>query len=262
MTSVKSFMFVAGRLLLLLLFGAVFLGCGQSAFRESRFVPEPGDLLFQDLDSGPLCEAIEKVTTGYQGANFSHVGIAAKDERGRLVVIEAVPSGVEVTPLPSFLGRSLDKTRRPKVVAGRLKAPYRHLIPSALDEALALKGRPYDKVFAFDNQAYYCSELVYEVFRRANGNVALFAAQPMTFKDPDTGRTLPAWERYFAGLGVAVPEGEPGINPGAISRSDVLTIFFGAYGTPSKSRLSSTSGPDSDSAAARLIRRRERNCNG
>jgi hypothetical protein len=227
-------MFVAGRVLLLFLIGVVVLGCEQSAFEEGRFALEPGDLLFQDLDSGPLCEAIEKVTTGYQGANFSHVGIAAKDERGEFVVIEAVSSGVEVTPLPSFLSRSLDQTKRPKVVVGRLKAPYRHLIPSALEEALALKGRPYDKVFAFDNQAYYCSELVYDIFRRANENAALFAAQPMTFKYPDTGQTLPAWDRYFAELGVAVPEGEPGINPGAISRSAALTIF-GAYGTPSKS---------------------------
>ncbi|MHC4724324.1 MAG: hypothetical protein ACYS9V_08765 [Planctomycetota bacterium] len=41
------------------------------------FEPKEGDLLFQDLDCGPLCDAIEKVTTGYQGSNFSHVGILA-----------------------------------------------------------------------------------------------------------------------------------------------------------------------------------------
>ena len=34
-----------------------------------------GDLFFQDLDSSPLCEAIERVTDGVNNKNFSHVGI-------------------------------------------------------------------------------------------------------------------------------------------------------------------------------------------
>jgi len=232
---VTGSMFLPRRILLLLLIAVAILGCRRYALRgSSGFELQPGDLLFQDLDSGPLCEAIERVTTGYQGENFSHMGIAAHDERGKLVVIEAVSAGVKATSLQSFLGRSLDKEGRPKVAVGRLKTDYCHLIPSAIKEALALRGKPYDKVFAAENDAYYCSELVYEVFRRANEDVALFAMQPMTFADPGTGRTDPVWEQYFAGLGVPVPEGEPGINPGAISRSDVLTIFH-AYGVPSRS---------------------------
>ena len=30
-----------------------------------------GDLLFQDLDSSPLCDGIEKVTSGINNLNFS-----------------------------------------------------------------------------------------------------------------------------------------------------------------------------------------------
>jgi hypothetical protein len=41
-----------------------------------------GDLLFQDLDSSPLCDAIELVTPGYNDANFSHIGlIVYKDKK-------------------------------------------------------------------------------------------------------------------------------------------------------------------------------------
>jgi hypothetical protein len=221
------------RVLSLVLISIIFFGCAQNIPEKSgSFQPQDGDLLFQDMNCGPLCDAIEKVTTGYQGMKFSHVGVVAREKGGRIVVIEAISSGVQATPLKTFLGRSFDSRHHPKVVVGRLKEPYLHLVPSALKEAFALRGKPYDKVFVIGNDTYYCSELIYEIFLRANGNKPLFLLQPMTFKDPDTGVTLPAWKEYFAGLNVPVPEGWPGINPGAISRSPVLTIVH-EYGTPS-----------------------------
>ncbi len=224
------------RALLLISIGLLLSGCRQSIPEESRdFVLQPGDLLFQDLDSSPLCDAIEKVTTGYEGANLSHVGIAAKNNSDNFVVIEAVSSGVEITPLQDFLNRSLDAQHQPKVAVGRLKKSYRHLIPSALKEALALKGKPYDKVFAIDNDAYYCSELIYEIFLRANKNRPVFDLQPMTFKEPQTRETLVAWKEYFAQLDIPIPEGQPGINPGGISCSPILTIFH-PYGILSRNR--------------------------
>jgi Permuted papain-like amidase enzyme, YaeF/YiiX, C92 family len=236
--TMKHWTVIIRQTLLLFLAGVFILGCEKHVLSaRGGSAIQPGDLLFQDQDCGPLCDAIEKVTTGYQGADFSHVGIAAKDDSGRLVVIEAVSSGVQITPLQTFLARSLDETGRPKVAVGRLKAPYRHLIPSAIKEAFSLRGRPYDKLFAFDNGAYYCSELIYEVFRRANGDIPVFAARPMTFKDPNTGRTDPVWRQYFKELGVPVPEGRPGINPGGLSCSGALTMYR-INGTPNLSRLS------------------------
>ncbi len=221
------------RTLLLILVGLAIAGCKHGVLERNRsFSLQPGDLLFQDIDSGPLCDAIEKVTTGYQGANFSHVGIVARGDGGNFVVIEAVSRGVEATLLQAFLERSFDAQGRPKVAVGRLKRPYRQLIPAALEKAFALKGKPYDKAFVIDNDAYYCSELIYEIFLCANDNNRLFVLQPMTFKDPDTGETVSAWEQYFSELGVAIPEGQPGINPGGISRSPVLTMVH-RYGTPS-----------------------------
>jgi len=220
------------RTLVLLAAGLSVFGCNRGSLeKESTFALREGDLLFQDLDCGAVCDAIEKVTAGYKGANFSHVGIAAKDVNHNFVVIEASQGGVRATPLQTFLGRSFDRQHRPKVVVGRLKPAFRHLIPLALKEASALKGKPYDSLFVIDNDRYYCSELIYEIFLRANNNSPVFPLQPMTFRDPDTGVTLAAWQEYFLQLEASIPEGRPGINAGGISRSPVLTIVY-AYGTP------------------------------
>lgn len=218
---------VPSKPMLWLAIGLAVAGCvGTGRPAPSEFALEPGDLLFLDADAGPLCDAIEEVTHGYDGANLSHVGIVARGEDERLIVIEAVSKGVTRTPLPAFMARSLDDRQRPKVMVGRLQEPYRALIAPALREARALEGKPYDKVFAVDNDAYYCSELVYEVFRRANGGKPLFELRPMTFKPPGSDEPFAAWRRYFAELGTAIPEGQSGINPGGISRSPALVIVY------------------------------------
>ena len=201
------------------------VGCRQ---RAEKFALQPGDLLFQDLDAGPLCDAIEKVTEGCRGAKFSHVGIVAGSGS---VVLEAVPDGVKTTAIAEFMSRSRDAAGEPKVVVGRLLPRHRHLIPRALDAGKPLLGKKYDGVFAIGNDRYYCSELIYEIFREANGGRPFFDLAPMTFKDPATGATMQAWTDYFQKLAVPVPEGKPGINPGGISLSEKVEIVH-AYGKP------------------------------
>jgi len=113
----------------------VLAGYYRASFQDvTDFRLREGDLLLQDLDCGGLCDAIEKVATGYQGASLSHVGIVAKAPEGGLVVIEGVRDGVQATPIQNLLQRSPDIEGRPKVLVGRLEPNLRYLIPSALAE--------------------------------------------------------------------------------------------------------------------------------
>ncbi len=212
---------------------ARWLGAAQQVIplvREGEWMPQAGDLLFQDLDGSPLADAIEAVTEGCGGAKLTHVGLAAFDPAGKPAVLEAISRGVVETPLSEFLARSRDNENRPKVLVGRIEPRYRHLIPSALAAARRRLGRPYDDVFDFDNDADYCSELVYFAFREA-GAPALFQVDPMTFREFPTGPFMLVWIEYFEKLGVPIPEGRPGLNPGSMSRSRHIRIVA-AYGRP------------------------------
>lgn len=190
-----------------------------------------GDILFQDVDCGPFCESIEKVTSGIDGAKFSHVGMVIPNPKEGLVVIEAVSAGVVETPLDSFFVRALDAKQQSKVVVGRMKPAHRQLIPQAIDFAKTKLGYPYDEVFDITNEKYYCSELIYDAFKHANGGQPIFQLQPMTYKDPDTDNTFPIWADYFQALNVPIPEGKLGLNPGGMSKSAYINIVH-FYGIP------------------------------
>ena len=182
-----------------------------------------GDLLFQDLDSSPLCDAIEKVTSGFDNLNFSHIGIVVIFNENKYV-LEAFVNGVDTVPLESFLKRSLSKKNKPKVLVGRLKNPYTKLIPEALKIGMELTGKKYDEEFKINNDKFYCSELIYDIFWKANKQKSFFHLQPMTYKY--NGEIIDIWIDYFNDLGIAVPENEPGINPGSISLSDKIDIVY------------------------------------
>ena len=192
-----------------------------SCITKEKF--QEGDILFQNGDCGDFCDAIRKVTQGYQGKEFSHNGLLMK-EANNWFVLEAIGKGVSKTPLEDFLNRHVDDSGNPKVMIGRLKPEYSPLIPAAINEAQKHLGKPYDSVFDFENDAYYCSELIHFAFKEANGGKDLFSPKPMTYNDPDTGELFPIWEKYFLDLGMEVPEGKLGLNPGGMSLEPVLVM--------------------------------------
>lgn len=220
----------------LLAFGLIVLvpmsACLGPSNTPGSFRLEVGDLLFQDLDCGPLCEAIEAVTEGVGGAALSHVAMVSRVEGGEVWVIEAYADGVVEIPAGHLLARSRDADGKPKVLVGRLRPDLRSLVPQAVRAARSRLGSPYDEAFLMDNGAYYCSELLYDAFREANGGRPVFELRPMTFREPGVDRTFPVWQEYFAERGEPVPEGEPGLNPGGMSTSTAITIVH-AFGAPS-----------------------------
>lgn len=207
------------------LFGVFMLFAAEAAHGQNESIDKiglkEGDLLLQNLDCGPLCDAIESVTDGFDGHDFSHIGLVTfKDGTQNAYVIEAVGSNVRLTRMDSFMARTTNK-----VYVARVNPKYAALIPTAVAYAKMQLGVPYDDAFIYDNDKYYCSELIYDAFKSANGDKAFFKLEPMTFKKPKSNEYDPIWVKYYSELKTDIPQDKPGINPAGISRSGKLMIL-------------------------------------
>ena len=223
----------------IILFSLFCIACGNNNTKENtEFQLELGDILFQDLDSSPLCDAIELVTPGFKDGNFSHIGIVVEigdpycmnpkyEPTEHIRILEALPGGVITTRLDSFLMRSSDYNNNPKVIVGRLNDEYKHTIPTAVQFAKKQIGVDYDEIFILNNDKYYCSELIYEAFSKDS----IFQLKPMTFLHPESNDTLQTWIDYYSKLGKEIPQNKLGINPGEMSLSDKIDIVH-QYGVP------------------------------
>ena len=170
-----------------------------------------GDLLFCAQVKG---NNITDVTQGVGGMKIDHVAIFHR-QGGRTFALEAIHSGVGLTPIDSFMAR------REVVLAARLRDTLG--VARSVERALRFIGRPYDFNFMPDDSAFYCSELVQKCYRDSRGEL-VFKPIPMSFHDK-SGRITPYWHDYYARQGLQVPEGEPGSNPGDLSRSAAICIL-------------------------------------
>lgn len=177
-----------------------------------------GDIIFQNLNCGPLCDAINEVTFGYNDLNFNHNGMVIEHD-GTLQVIEATWPSVCITPLDDFLKKTPNT-----MYLGRLLPEHEKLIPAAKKFALQQIGIPYDVNYLYNNNKYYCSELLYDAFKAANNNEEFFKLYPMTYRSKNDGEFFSVWVDYFQKLNQAIPEGELGCNPAGMSLSDKITI--------------------------------------
>jgi hypothetical protein len=196
-----------------------FLSLGVFAQKSLSGPLRTGDILFQNLDCGDLCDAIEKVTKSYGGRQLSHIGLVEIID-DNIYVLEAIGDRVQRTRLSKFSSRSNNE-----ILVGRIKKRYNDIIPKAITFVIQKLNVPYDDVFLYDNNKYYCSELLYDAFKAANSDDDFFSLQPMTFKQPGSETYFPVWVDYYKKRNMDIPEGAPGINPGGISMSRKLDVY-------------------------------------
>ena len=221
----------------------VVLGCSDERVSVSDL--RGGDLLFVVNGQG---NNITDVTDGVDGLGIDHVAVFSDGD-----VIEAIPKyGVVENPLDSFLVRLSDGE---SVLVGRIEGLD---VEESVANARKFLGRPYDDIFMPSNSAIYCSELVQKSFVFKDGqkerdhNVKgiaveatmacddvkdmnpkvtgceakhfVFGTIPMSFHD-STGNVTEFWAKFYSARGLAVPEGEPGTNPGQLSRDPNVKIL-------------------------------------
>ncbi|MCL2039491.1 MAG: hypothetical protein FWG85_03575 [Bacteroidetes bacterium] len=202
--------------------------CFCFANKLCGFELQSGDILFQDGSNNGFNSAIRSVTTSIENYHFTHCGIYFVDSIGNSFVIEAISNGVVLTAINDFVNRYLTSDNKPKIVVGRLADSLQSIIPSVMQNALSYLGRNYDNSFDLTNDEIYCSELIYFSYID-NSGINVFSTNPMTFIDINTNETHIYWQKHFNLLGIPVPEGKEGINPGGISKSPKIDILFYYY---------------------------------
>ena len=121
-----------------------------------------GDIVFQTstTQQAPLIIAATH-------SPWSHCGIIIEKTDG-LYVLEAI-STVSLTPYQQWVERGMGKrVGMKRYTEEPVKIKYRKYL-----------GKPYDLAFKFDNGKWYCSELVYDIYKRQLG-VELCAPRPVS----------------------------------------------------------------------------------
>jgi len=211
-TVVPDFKKTAIRLLIFVLL-AILQYCAPSSAEKSV---KNGDLLFVTAKESGLSGAINSVTQKQKTASFDHIGIVEEVQHQFFVLHAAPKGGSQKQPLADFIKDQAADGQR--VVVYRLKPQYRNTIPSAIQKAESMVGKPYNFNYILDENSYYCSDFIERAFRKDQ----IFKLEPMSFKDPKTGTTNTFWEEFYRKKNLKVPEGEPGCNPNGLAGSDKL----------------------------------------
>ncbi|WP_254712501.1 YiiX/YebB-like N1pC/P60 family cysteine hydrolase [Polaribacter pectinis] len=202
---------------ILLIFSFVLFSCNSN---QNDFKIKQGDLLFQNTGTDEIDNAIKKVTATSLSRNYSHVGIAMqKDEKW--FVLEAIPKeGICQTPLKKFLNRNKNKFNKSQTTVARLDKYYQPYISKAIVYGIERLNTPYDDIFLWNDDSYYCSELVYKMFSTQNipTDSIPFLTHPMTFND-STGNPMSSWVTYYKTRNQPIPEGIEGTNPNLMASS-------------------------------------------
>ncbi|QZT37684.1 hypothetical protein K5X82_02030 [Halosquirtibacter xylanolyticus] len=179
-----------------------------------------GDLLFRSSVESSLSSSINKVTGG---VGYSHIGVS-DTLNGEIVVLHSSPhGGVQRSTLKEFLEEDGVAHR---VDVFRIDNPLEVDINSALSMADSLIGAPYNFTYILEDEGYYCSEFIYDIFKKDS---SFFQLEPMTFKDPETNQFDEDWVQYYKKMGIDIPEGKLGCNPNKMSKHPYIGYYFSVY---------------------------------
>ncbi|WP_299012583.1 YiiX/YebB-like N1pC/P60 family cysteine hydrolase [uncultured Polaribacter sp.] len=202
----------------------VLISCSTNSSKTS-FTLKQGDLMFQNTGSDELDNAIKTVTATSSAKNYSHVGMAIQKDNNWFV-LEAIPKkGICITPLSQFLDRNKNQFNKSKTTVARLNTKYTPYIDKAIAYGLERLNTPYDEVFLWDDNAYYCSELVYKMFssQELSKDKNPFLTHAMTFND-SAGKPMASWVEYYKKRNQPIPEGIEGTNPNLMASSAHITF--------------------------------------
>ena len=188
---------------------------------------QEGDLLFNVVaKKAGTGGAIADVTQGVSSQPVVHVAIVCKMDNKMFALEASGKHGVWLNPIDSFFVHADHSSLgKPMVLAARLKDTTN--VSKSVEKALSYLGRPYDYLFGDSEDSIYCSELVHYSYLDRDGHY-IFPQQPMSFHDA-SGKVTQFWIDAYAKHGLSVPEGEPGTNPGALSRSEKIVIIKSFY---------------------------------
>lgn len=174
-----------------------------------------GDIIFQTSKS-EQSNAIQLATN----SKYSHIGLIYKDSTEYLI-LEAVQP-VKLTPLHEWIAQGENN----HYVVKRLKTEVKDLSENDIAKMKALSktylGKNYDVYFEWNNKAFYCSELVWKIYKRAT-HVELCKTKKLkdfALSDPIVQEKLK--ERY----GKKIPGSQKVVSPGDIFNSELLETVY------------------------------------
>jgi uncharacterized protein YycO len=186
-----------------------------SCSTEKQAGLKDGDILFQDFPS-PQSAAVKLATQ----SQYSHCGIVFIED-GRPMVWEAVQP-VCITPLDEWVRR--DTTGH--FVVKRLKGADKLFNPAIVETMQTYgrdhMGKDYDIYFAWSDEEFYCSELVWKMYESALG---IEIAALRTLGDYDLSHPI-VQAKMRERWGDVFPTDEPVVAPSDLFNSEMLQTMY------------------------------------
>lgn len=189
-------------------------GC---TINQSNIDIKNGDFIFIEAETKKLSGAISRVTKDEKSIiSFDHIAMIETDGKNYFVLEATTGKGSHRENLKTYLKRHKKENRILHIY--RLKKEYLPCLDDAILTAKTMLGKPYNYTYTPNENEYYCSDFIERAFR----NCSIFDLQPMTFINPETGKTDEYWLQHYQQLNAKIPEGELGCNPNGMSKSDKI----------------------------------------